>query len=655
MTEHRMPIPARVYNAAVGGHVCGPEDVDFGQKVVHLVKYDRFGNEVSFESQVTQANKIYVIHDDFTLSSNVNIPANCVLKFDGGSINSNGSGKNTITGNNTTIDACLTRIFDSNIILSGTWNIFVLFSIWFGIDNTGNTDVTEPINNLLEIAHTIQCGNVMFTTGKYKITSINITNKNNLVISGCGLSGSSIIGYVRAAVVFEVYGENSVGFDLSNSRGITIQNLTIKGNDSGATPKTHIFMSRHSDGRFNGHCNYNIIKNVDTLGWATYYSIFLNNAEINRFEDCVFQAYAKRAIIGVKDSNPGIISPYGTTIMEAVSTTCNSFKSCDILQYCHEDNDFSEPACVYIEGGDKNIAFRDGYIRNVGYGEQYPSVFLIDEHDTSIKGITIENMRNENGGHGGAFFKVINKNINIPSQCVTIRNCFTSGSAKVGCLLLGSIKDSFIDTMFIEAYNDAPEGEPPHWTYTPESKIFTVNSILNSFIRFPEIADVDLQGPYLSASIIIGQVRKRESFNILGSHNCLYIGDDGVQLGNYIFDKTYNLGSIGFTKTAQKFNLPRLAYADRPYPQVWEKGVTIYNIDDKMPLFYDGSEWRDAIGTPKGKYSGTFADKPSDSDIYVGFRYFCTDRQTVEGATDGIEIIYKGDNVWVDTLGRIIS
>ena len=81
MTEHRSPIPARVYNAAVGGHVCGPDDIDFGQKVVHLIKYDRDGNEVSFESQVTQANKIYVIHDDFTLSSNVTIPANCILEF----------------------------------------------------------------------------------------------------------------------------------------------------------------------------------------------------------------------------------------------------------------------------------------------------------------------------------------------------------------------------------------------------------------------------------------------------------------------------------------------------------------------------------------------------------------------------------------------
>lgn len=552
----------------------------------------------SFAEQVIEENTIYEIRYDFTLTGDVTIPANCVLKFDGGSINSNGSNKNTIIGNNTTIDACLTRIFDNNIILSGTWNISVLFSLWFGIDNTGNTDVTEPINNLLEIAHTIQCGNVMFTTGKYKITSINITNKNNLVISGCGLSGSSIIGYVRAAVVFEVYGENSVGFDLSNSKGITIQNLTIKGNDSGATPKTHIFMSRHSDGRFNYHCNYNVIKNVDTLGWATYYSVFLNNAEINRFEDCVFQAYAKRAVVGISSSNPGITSPYGTTIMEGVSTTCNNFKSCDVLQYCHADDDFSEPACVYIEGGDKNIAFRDGYMRNVGYGEQYPSVFVIDEsNNNSVKGVTIENIRNENGNHGGAFFKVINKNVNIPSQSITIRNCFTAGSAKVGCLLLGSIKDSFIDNIFIEAYNDAPEGETPHWTYTPESKIFDVHSVLNSFIRFPDIANVDLKGPYLSASIIIGQVSKRASFDIIGSHNCLYMGNDGVQLGNYIFDTTYNIGSVGGAKNASKFNLPKVTTAERPSPQTWEKGVVIFDSDLGIPIFWNGSKWIKADGT----------------------------------------------------------
>ena len=51
--------------------------------------------------------------------------------------------------------------------------------------------------------------------------------------------------------------------------------------------------------------------------------------------------------------------------------------------------------------------------------------------------------------------------------------------------------------------------------------------------------------------------------------------------------------------------------------------------------------------------AGTFADKPASP--YIGFRYFCTDKQTAEGQTDGIDIIYKGNNVWVDALGRTIS
>ena len=142
MSEHMSPIPSRIYNSAVGGHVCGPEDLDFGQKVVHLVKYDRAGNEVSFESQVTQANKIYAIHDDFVLSSNVTVPANCVLEFDGGSI----SGAYTITGQNTGINAGLVKIFNTNVTIAGTWNIVEAYSEWFGAKGDGVTDDTLSIN-----------------------------------------------------------------------------------------------------------------------------------------------------------------------------------------------------------------------------------------------------------------------------------------------------------------------------------------------------------------------------------------------------------------------------------------------------------------------------------------------------------------------------
>lgn len=56
------------------------------------------------------------------------------------------------------------------------------------------------------------------------------------------------------------------------------------------------------------------------------------------------------------------------------------------------------------------------------------------------------------------------------------------------------------------------------------------------------------------------------------------------------------------------------------------------------------------------KSSGTFAQKPTTTDnIPVGFEYFCTDKQTTEGTTNGIMIYHKGDNVWVDALGRVVS
>lgn len=57
--------------------------------------------------------------------------------------------------------------------------------------------------------------------------------------------------------------------------------------------------------------------------------------------------------------------------------------------------------------------------------------------------------------------------------------------------------------------------------------------------------------------------------------------------------------------------------------------------------------------TPK---YGTFAQKPTVkvNVIKAGFTYFCTDRQTIEGATMGIMITHKGDDVWVDALGRVV-
>lgn len=84
--------------------------------------------------------------------------------------------------------------------------------------------------------------------------------------------------------------------------------------------------------------------------------------------------------------------------------------------------------------------------------------------------------------------------------------------------------------------------------------------------------------------------------------------------------------------------------------------VGTYNFVEGLPVWWNGSEFIEADIAKAGvNRSGTFVNKPAATDIYVGFRYFCTDKQTTEGATDGIEIIHKGNDVWVDALGRVVS
>ena len=86
----------------------------------------------------------------------------------------------------------------------------------------------------------------------------------------------------------------------------------------------------------------------------------------------------------------------------------------------------------------------------------------------------------------------------------------------------------------------------------------------------------------------------------------------------------------------------------------FQRTLPFYDTTIGKPIWWNGSTWIDATGgNPDNITSGAFADKPSSPNI--GFAYFCTDRQTAEGATNGIMIYYKGENVWVDALGRVLE
>ena len=99
-------------------------------------------------------------------------------------------------------------------------------------------------------------------------------------------------------------------------------------------------------------------------------------------------------------------------------------------------------------------------------------------------------------------------------------------------------------------------------------------------------------------------------------------------------------------------------FVAEPFPLRGSNFVSIFSRAKNKPLYCArGLGWVDSEGNPADAISvGNFSNKPlASSGIKVGFQYFCTDRQTTEGSTNGIMIYHKGNDVWVDALGRVVS
>lgn len=122
-------------------------------------------------------NSVYVIKDNFVLGDNIAMPANCTLAFEGGSITiPNGTSKYTIKGQNTTIQADLTQIFDSNISIIGTWKVEYGLPEWFGATGNGTDNDTEAFYAALS-----SFGSV-FLNGKYSIDFKDVDLENKSIV-----------------------------------------------------------------------------------------------------------------------------------------------------------------------------------------------------------------------------------------------------------------------------------------------------------------------------------------------------------------------------------------------------------------------------------------------------------------------------------------
>ena len=136
---------------------------------------------------LNQSNCIYEIRYDFDLDGKtLEVPENCILKFEGGSL-----GNGRMTGNKTDICASLYMIF-KNIRFANKWVITRIYPQWFGALADGNHDDTEAIQEAVDFqsvlanaytlsnsytggsTYTTSIPCVFFTQGTYKVDKINV-------------------------------------------------------------------------------------------------------------------------------------------------------------------------------------------------------------------------------------------------------------------------------------------------------------------------------------------------------------------------------------------------------------------------------------------------------------------------------------------------
>ena len=162
--------------------------------------------------EITLPNIIYKIVSDIDLNNTtLTLPANCTLDFQGGSF-SNG----TIVGSNTKIEAGLTKIFETDVTLSGTWNIVDAYSEWFGAKKDGISDDYLPIQKTLDSFKLLK-----LNKGTYNIT-LPIKISSNTSIYGvnnktCILqkTGNSTIDDINAVLIITSTATYVSGVNLS--------------------------------------------------------------------------------------------------------------------------------------------------------------------------------------------------------------------------------------------------------------------------------------------------------------------------------------------------------------------------------------------------------------------------------------------------------
>lgn len=175
--------------------------------------------QAAIQNKFSESNMIYKITKDIDLGNGIlTIPDNCTLDFQGGSFN-NG----TIVGSNTKIESGLTKIFGTDITLSGTWIADSLSPEHFGTTGVDATQDTTYIQKALDCCAAINIKTVKLQNKIYQI------NSSLLIQSNIKLEGATSRVWNNGSATILSLAEKIVGISVE-STGVEINDLKITGN-----------------------------------------------------------------------------------------------------------------------------------------------------------------------------------------------------------------------------------------------------------------------------------------------------------------------------------------------------------------------------------------------------------------------------------------
>lgn len=228
------------WNQGVGGesYTADEEDITLTQNADSTGRVYQFKNrdtskgmgyiilrtDKTLAEQITEENTIYEIRYDFDLDGEtLEIPADCVLDFNGGKI-SNG----ILKGNNTFIQAADVQLFD-NLVFDGRFANIEFYAAWFGAKTGSENDATESLQNAIDNANVTYTKRVILSEGTYYISGT-LKIPSRFKFGGKPKSSGAVWSY-RGELSTIYQTKNLPAIQLGESgeevRGIEISNLAI--------------------------------------------------------------------------------------------------------------------------------------------------------------------------------------------------------------------------------------------------------------------------------------------------------------------------------------------------------------------------------------------------------------------------------------------